>query len=101
MEDKYDPIKILRRAARFFPGNEISPDKCQVFIDIIDSENEYYVVWAKDENSPGQWFKGTKHSMSFNVVKKENVDIEKLGKITIKHKTETVQFSSLDKFWER
>lgn len=100
MENKYNPMKILRKAALFFSGSELHPDKCQVFIDIIDSKNEFYVVCAKDENSPGQWFKGTKHSTSFKVVKKENIDIQKLGKVTIKHKDEIVQFSSLDKFWE-
>jgi hypothetical protein len=99
MEDKYNPMKILRRAASFFPGSETSPDKCQVFIDIIDSENEFYVIWAKDENSPGQWLKGIKHHTSFSLIKKENVDFQKLGKVTIKHKDETAQFTSLDEFW--
>jgi len=104
MEEKYNPISILRNTwQRFSKRDEYKESEAQdfqVYIEIIQSKDDMYIIGGYKSDCFLLKYSLRRSSSTITAQKNLFRDKEKLGKVSIKYKKEEIQnYQNYDEFW--
>ncbi len=105
MEEKYNPIRILRNTwQRFSEQDEYKGSEAQdfqVYIEIIQSKDDMYIIGGYKSDCFLLKYSLRRSSSTITSPKNLFRDKEKLGKVRIKYKKKEIQnYQNYDEFWD-